>query len=232
MRALYVSLLITLVGPVCGTESQPFSWLKKITVDDTPVGDIEILYNPNNTKIINVSRNEEGYEFIRVLKTKIDSKSNYLYEVEYFEGMSVDPGFTLIKSENGQRKEIYTFGGTRMIIPGNGYIYTDGHTNTVFNERKKYRFEDDKVVEVPQPYYYIGLKTKTNKEIKIFSTKKMNNEVAKLTKGTEVEVILNEGEYYLVVTKFGLVGWFKPGFIQPAGLDHKSDITGLYFKGD
>ncbi|MDH5180159.1 MAG: hypothetical protein OEZ39_15990 [Gammaproteobacteria bacterium] len=214
------------------TAGEPFDWLSRELVESSPVGDIEVLYNKKHSKILNRRIVEEGEEAITVLSTRIDSQSDTIYEVEYYAGPSVDPSFTIYKITAGKRKEIGGFGATRVIIPGNGHLYSSGHTNTVFDERRKYKLDGDKLVEIKQPYYYVGLKSTVRQEIKIYATQKLQNEVARLTPGAEIEVLLNDDKYYLIRTQFGLLGWYKLTDVQPAGLDHKSVIPGLYYKGD
>ena len=48
-----------------------------------------------------------------------------------------------------------------------------------------------------------------------------------IAKGAELTVLINEGEFYLLKSAFGLVGWVKLNPSQSA-----EDIAGLFFAGD
>ena len=97
----------------------------------------------------------------------------------------------------------------------------------MFDQRKKFRLEKDKIIEVLQPYYYVGLESKVKKRINIYSTPQQDEVVASLPEGSPVTVLLNKGEQYLLKTSFGLVGWV----LIPGG-SQETPIEGLYFAGD
>jgi hypothetical protein len=53
--------------------------------------------------------------------------------------------------------------------------------------------------------------------------------VARVPKGSKVVVLLNQGDYYLIKTSFGLVGWLK---LPDEPLGSKPTIEGLFVAGD
>ena len=115
-----------------------------------------------------------------------------------------------------------------LIIPGNGSIYISGHTDNMFDTRKKFIYDGNKFNELIQPFYYVGLETFTIKPITLFSDTTLSNPVASLPENSEIEVLINRNDLYLIRTSFGLTGWLKIGPVSP---DY-SPIKGLYFAGD
>ena len=129
------------------------------------------------------------------------------------------------------KKKISSFPALGIIIPGNGTVYTFGHTNE-FNLRQKFKLEGSSFVEEIQPFYYIGLPSKTLREVKIHSDKELTKVIATLPANYEIEVLLAEKPFankiYLVRTNFGLIGWAALKVDQ-----YKSvDIEGLFYNND
>jgi hypothetical protein len=150
--------------------------------------------------------------------------------VLYSAGASDDPSFSIMKSANQKVEEFYC---TELYLNTNGVLYTAGHTNNMFNHRHKFLFQKDKIVEVSQPYYYVGLKGKTTKAITLYQEKTGNETVAQLPIAYEIEVLLAEKKndlerLFLVRTDFGLVGWLR---LSEKDL-YDRVIEGLYFAGD
>jgi hypothetical protein len=191
-------------------------------------GYIYIHYNDKISKVLLDKKNMVGISK-NILITQIDSKKKKEYYIEYSSGPSADPKFMIkVKTANGGFKIIKRLSGTEIFIPGSGKIYISGHTNNMFNSRKKYVLKDELLEEVIQPFYYVGLKTVTTQMVKIYSSKLQKNIVAILPEKSQVEVILNEGEFYLLKTPFGLLGWAR----VPESLSTNSPLKGLYFAGD
>jgi hypothetical protein len=233
-----LSLFLFLAGRVHG-EQVPASFenLSVLQVDDTPVGPIRILYEPKLTQVI-LKKDEEVYKEagvleIKAIKTKLAANEKEYYIVEYSQGPSVDPSFSIYQEGQDSDKAIFGIAATTLIIPGNGSIYAAGHTNNMFNKRRKFVFKKGKIVEVSQPFLYVGLDTKVNKDVTIYSTPGPTPDgydvVAHIPKGSKVSVLLNKNDYYLLATPFGLVGWTKIGY-EPIG--YPTTIEGLYDAGD
>ena len=153
--------------------------------------------------------------------------------VVFESGMSDDPEFSIFGK--GQ-KLIGHVSCLDMYINASGEIYTAGHANNMFNRRRKFQIQKDTLLEVKQPYYYVGLKGQLQKDITLYRDKTGPDVVAQLPKGYEVEVLLAESttkdyeidNLFLVRTDFGLVGWLRLSNEDTFG----GVLKELYFRGD
>ena len=150
--------------------------------------------------------------------------------IGYSEGASEDPEFWFYQQEEAGFRPLISVNGKQIFISGNGNIYVSGHTNNMFNKRRKFKFENDAIREVEQPLYFVGLQTKTLKTIKLYSDKSLDNILATLPANAPIEVVAaeyaNECQYFLIKTSFGLLGWWK--------LDnyYSSAVDKLFYAGD
>ncbi|MFB6320829.1 hypothetical protein [Saccharicrinis sp. FJH54] len=218
---------------------ESFSYLKSVELlsdfNIEQLGTPEFFYNPEITEVINrpIDSTHILYKEWAVdiclhefAITKIDKNSNVKYHICFDYGMSYDPNFTIYKVVNDSPKHILSVNGMKMYIPGNGNIYIEGHTNNYFNERRKFKLSNDSIVEVNQPFKYVGIKTKSNGVLKLYSTMNQKELVAVLPKNSEIEVLINMGNYYLIKSSFGLVGWWEfDGY-------YSEDIKEIFFNGD
>lgn len=230
----YIWFLLLMAGLAHANDlPQSFAGLETLELDFTQAGTIRIAYNPRISTVLNKERTGEdlGIKIIDAITTRINAADKTSYAIEYDEGMSVDPGFTIYKVGN-EPIEIGSFSATEIIIPGNGNIYLSGHTNNMFNTRRKFKLVGNKFIESKQPFYYVGLETQTNEAITLYASQEMKTSVAKLGKDSKITVLLNEGKNYLIKTSFGLVGWYRLEKEFPVGLHHKSALHGIYFNGD
>ncbi len=154
-------------------------------------------------------------------------------DIVYSAGLSGDPSYS-VSDITG--KILTSINCTDFYINDLGIIYTSGHTNNMFNQRRKFEIKKDTVLEVKQPYYYVGLKNKTLKPITLYKEKTGKEVIAQLPKNYTVEVLLAENtsdnfhshKYFLVKTEFGLVGWLR--LTDYEGYDPV--IEGLFYAGD
>jgi hypothetical protein len=162
-----------------------------------------------------------------VMKTKLNRNDKHAYKVVFSSGPSADPVYKLYKT--GADKPSYNFPGKEMYIPANGNVYTAGHANNVFNTRRKFVIDNGKAKEVDQPFYYVGLQSKTSKPLTIYKSTQEKQPIASIPADYTVEVLINEPgtNNFLVRTDFGLVGWIH--LDQVFG---QTVIEGLYFAGD
>jgi hypothetical protein len=204
--------------------SRSFPNLSEIKVDTR--WDVRVLYNPKVSTLINRKYHDTDpdSDYWKVVKTRI-SGTGQEYLVVFSEGLSDDPTFKIYKGE--ETEPIFEAFATGIVIPGNGFIYTSGHTNNMFDERKKFELRKGLFVEVKQPFYFVGLASKTKKSITLYAAKNLKGPVAALPAGSPVTVLVNEGKFYLVKTEFGLVGWVK---IDPN--NSEETIDGLVYAGD
>ncbi|MFW6224082.1 MAG: hypothetical protein ACOC4R_00330 [Bacteroidota bacterium] len=237
-KVLILNVVLFMLLAACdkkGGSDKPetFSHLETLKVesdkDKGASSDVMIYYDKSITTVLDekLSENDPLYseptpDDHKLIRTKINSGSSEEYMILFSFGVSLDPHFRIYHND----KHIGSVSGWELYVPGNGFLYTRGHTNNMFNQRRKFRFSGNSITEVKQPAYYVGLNSTTTKAIKIFSNKSLNNVLAELPSGTEVEVLVNEGPYFLVKTPFGLAGWIKPEPMEDSG------IEGFYYAGD
>lgn len=168
----------------------------------------------------------DPWDIQRVLMTKIDSEKPAQYYIDFDPGPSVDPSFRVVSVENGDI--LGEIAADYLIFPGNGFVYSYERSDRDFLQRRKYRIQEGKVVEVPQPFLYVGSEGRTLREIVLFDKKEGGGRVATVAKGEIVFVVLNDGAFYLVRTKSGLLGWVRLGEQEQKA----TWIEGLFFAGD
>jgi hypothetical protein len=170
------------------------------------------------------------YEKLAAFKNPLFKDSLY---VLFSHGPSEDPNFT-VSTKAG--KEIGSINGLEFYLTNSSTFYVNGHTNNLFNKKRKFEIRKDTVVEVAQPFYYVGLQSITLKDIVLYKDKTGSETVASLPKGYKVEVVLAEygkpdfelETHFLVKTDYGLMGWLR------LTNNESSDkvIKGLFFAGD
>lgn len=167
-----------------------------------------------------------------VAEIKINSYDENSYLLLYSPGPSADPTF-MITEKKDPSKVYCSFMATEIYIPGNGNIYTEGHTNSFFNIKRKYKFNERKTYEIKQQYYYCGMKTVTLKPVKLYKSSEMKTISAYLPVNYNVTVILMHGDdvdkagdvRFLLSTDFGLTGWVSLSFGPQI-------LKGIYYAGD
>lgn len=230
LRGLICSIFLLITLIVFNNESYG-NELEKIKIDETSIGPVYLHYNPMLCKVIltNVP-NESDIKTIRVAHTKLAKWNNDSLIIDYSEGGSIDPGFIIYHVKPSGLKRLSTLiDGLNIEIPGDGYLYIWGHTNSYFNLRRKFSLKNSRIQEVKQPFYYIGLNTETLTEISVFKTKKQKEMVAKLNKGTSITILLNSEDFYLLKTKRNILGWWLP---KKMSYFKSEEIRGLYRIGD
>jgi len=162
-----------------------------------------------------------------LLKTKLNKNIDKYYYITF----AVCPSPEFLFYEEGNNMPIGTQGVLNLVVSGNGIIYTSENLGN-FNLRKKFEYKNGKFLEVKQPYYYVGLKSKTLNTVNIYQTKDCKKLIATLPKNHEIEILLTDEpdsqEFYLVRTSFGLVGWAK----LKSGQGYSIDVEGLFYKND
>lgn len=227
LRHWLCCLSLTLSIPLAAAE--PFPGLQPIEIED--YFKVTIFYDPEVGRRVNEPLNPEGAQggeplVTRVLRTKIDRTKPEEVWIDFDPGPSADPG--IVVTRVGSEEPAGYVSGLSFYIPGTGAIYASGHTNTMFDSRRKYEFEGDKLSEVKQPFYWVGLESKALKDLALLSAKGGKEVVARLPKGSALTVVLAEGDWYLVKTPFGLVGWLEvKDYAQQA-----ETVEGLFFRGD
>lgn len=207
-----------------------FPGLKSLTLPGYEPASIH--FDPAITTVINRQLNPDAPDdgdipVIRVLETKLDRTSSQIWVIDYTEGPSADPEFMFTRKGAAEPAGYVT--ALELWLPGNGAAYAAGHADTMFDTRRKLVAKGDKVVEVAQPFYHVGLEGKALKDLVLYGAKDGKEVVANIPKGSPVTVLLASGEeWYLAKTAFGLVGWIR---VEPWTVD-ASVVDGLYYAGD
>lgn len=240
LKSALIGLTLLTTQVVDAQISEPFSYLNKIEIEEYKGAFLHL--NSSESVIINKKRIDlnshdiffaeecEGESMTLAAICKIDSKSEQKYAIVY--STCPGPEFIIYDSTNPD-KIIGVINADHLYINGSGSIYSSGGEGT-FDARKKYVLKNGKIEQVNQPFYYVGLKSKTLNPINIYDSKNLETKVASLPANYNIEIILSEQAFnetealYLVKTEFGLVGWTK----LKAGQYKAIDIEGLIYKGD
>ena len=206
--------------------------IKEVKLDDTSVGSVYFHYNSDLTNLLlkDITDKESEIFTLTVAEIKLSSSSKETFVLEYTEGGSTDPGFLFYKKNNDQLTQLsYLIDGLHILIPGNNFIYIWGHTNSDYNIRRVYKIENDKVEELSQPYYYVGIENKTLTDITIYESIAFKKTIDNIKKGDTVTVLLSDGSNYLIKTKNDIIGWWKP---ERSSYFKAEEIEGIYHIGD
>jgi len=163
---------------------------------------------------------------------KISQNQNQYFLVCYTDGPSGDPAYEFYFIDKNESEYIFTIAGSEIFIPGNGYLYVSGHTNNMFNKHKKFKFTGAGVEEVAQPFYYVGMQTKTITNIQLYSDYSCTQKLAVVGADSNIEIVAAEfddlSQKYLIKTPFGLLGWW----ILDQEYPKSEEIEGLFYSGD
>lgn len=204
-------------------EAPPYPHLKRIKGNGYTVA-----YSPSFCKKSYAKPKTDGPSYEHLLICRINRYSKTEYRVTFTEGPSDDPAFIIEVKKRSAWKFLKELGGNELYIPGNGNLYTRSRANEMFFTRKKFKVTPGWVKEAPQAYYYVGISTKTLRPIQLYLAPGSKKVVANLPKGYPVQVLVNQKQYYLVVTSFGLTGWAKLTGTQWENKVFKE----IYFAGD
>ncbi len=240
---LTLAFTLLLVKTLVGQNKKLFPSLNYVLINKTYKAGFN--YDPKTTRLINTpcflldKKNplfcykDSDYDYRTLVgkyKNKLMSDS---INICFIEGASADPEFD-IYTQNG--KLIGAISCLNFYITETGLIYTCGHTNSMFDNRRKFRLLKDTIIEVKQPFRYVGLKGKTLKPIILYQNKTGNEIVAQLSSRSEIEILLcepTENEFdternFLVKTEFGLIGWLR----TTTDDDQGTLLKEFYFAGD
>lgn len=165
-----------------------------------------------------------------VLVGRIDRNDADKYVIRYDDGPSCDPTFSLWKEGAGE--PIGEFGGDHLVVPGNGFLYVIRRSNRSFEGREKWAIRDGALVEIAQPLYSVEVATTTRKAIELRQQTRPDSElIANVPKGESVTVVAEQSidgsDWYLVRTRFGLLGWTQDG-----GYGDERQFEAIEFMGD
>ncbi len=141
-------------------------------------------------------------------------------------GGSNDPQCVFSASQDPEQEGV-AIPGTFFVIPGDGCVYGGGHSNNMFSARSLHCLKDGKLQPVAQPFSYAGFQSKTLRPLTLYADQKKSGIVTTIATGDFVEVVLQDGDFYLLRDGFGLVGWAALEQSQQA-----TDIEGFFYNGD
>jgi hypothetical protein len=202
-------------------------WTMKIAFPDDSV---RVRYNSELATPINKTFDPgAGWDMHQVVATKLSADSDETFLIIFDPGPSADPNFQVVRGEKlSDDAYLGSMNGLELTIPGDGFLYVSGHTNSTFNQRRKYRVAENGLEEIPQPFYYVGLQTATLKPVTLSTEPGGRETVAEIATGAPVEILLNKDDDYLVKTQEGLVGWFR----EKLATQDPEHFDGLFFRGD
>jgi len=237
-------------------QAEPFSYLEKVKVKTELKTDFFIHFNPKKYENIFKKRgkfpethpfyiNELGLDDIVIGVFDITGKGDKYY-VSFSTGPSFDPSYCFNKVDDvidaiSTGRKIYdckeTIYALSIVIPGNGGVYTYGHTNSMHDVRDKYIFENNKLVLVKQPFQFSGKHSKSLIDQVIYTDETLSTVSFKISKGYPVTVVGiksnsenkdSKQQLYIVASEFGLVG-----FVPVISSQYKANqFEGFFFNGD
>lgn len=243
IKQLTTTFLLLISLNAIGQTKSYFPNLTIVTIDKTYK--VLLGYDKSTTRLINkpcylLDKNDPLHCYIDsvvdtwsfVGKFKIKNMEDSL-NLKYSQGLSADPEFSIL-SETG--KELGKFSCLEFYINALGTIYTAGHVNNMYNKKRKFQILKDTIIEIQQPFNYVGVKGKTLKDITLYKSKIGDTVIAQIPKNQEIEIILAEGAtedysidyFYLVKTEFGLIGWLRLSKDDYQG----KVLENLFYKGD
>jgi hypothetical protein len=141
-------------------------------------------------------------------------------------GGSNDPQCVLSASQNPEQPGV-AIPGTLFVIPGDGCVYSAGHTNTMFSTRALHCRKEGMLQPIAQPFSYAGFQAKALRKLSLYADKQKSGIVTTIAPGAFVEVVLQDGDFFLLRDRFGLTGWAALEQSQQA-----TDIEGFFYNGD
>ena len=141
-------------------------------------------------------------------------------------GGSNDPQCVFSASQDPEQPGV-AIPGTLFFIPGDGCVYSGGHTNTMFDARALHCRKDGTLQPVAQPFFYAGFQSKALRKLTLYADKQKSGIVTTIAPGGFVEVVLQDGDFFLLRDGFGITGWAALEQSQQA-----TDIEGFFYNGD
>jgi hypothetical protein len=169
---------------------------------------------------------EAGVYMAYPLDVKLNADDTDYLVLRCDSGGSNDPQCVLSTSQDPE-KEGVAIPGTLFVIPGDGCVYSGGHTNNMFAAHALHCRKDGSLQPVAQPFSYAGFQSKALRAIPLYADKQKSGIVTTIAHGAFVEVVLQDGDFFLLRDAFGLTGWAALEQSQQA-----TDIDGFFYNGD
>ncbi|QJE95790.1 hypothetical protein [Luteolibacter luteus] len=230
LTILGLSLALATAQAADKSPAIPFPGLAtlKVSDGDGPFAQ-QVAYDASLAKVINkpILHEEGAPDVTRLISTKLDRTAKTSYFIDFDPGPSADPSYIVKDEKSGE--PVGMIPADLIAIPGNGFIYARCRSNVMHTEQRKYGMVEGKLVEIEQPFSYVGLDSKAKVALTLTSKKDGGEEIAKIPAGDSLQVVIRDDEHLLIKTQFGLVGWWK---MNPSVMHDNAEIEGIYYAGD
>jgi len=228
MKLLFGSgLVFSLLCGQAQAQEEGMRGLSHLTIDT--VLHASINYNARSCRLLmRRFTNDADIPFTDILLTRLVPALSDTFLIQYNPGPSDDPEFSIYRRKRDSLVELGSIGGLELSIPGTGFIFVSGHNDNMFNKRRQFSVTRAGLKEIQQPFYYVGLRSIAKNDIPIYGDTALAMKVLVLHKGSNVEVLLNRGDLYLLKTPYGIVGWTR----IPDNGSGDTPIEGLFYAGD
>jgi hypothetical protein len=169
---------------------------------------------------------EAGVTMAYPLDLKLSAEDKDYLVLRCDSGGSNDPQCVFSASQDPEQPGV-AIPGTLFVIPGDGCVYSGGHTNTMFSARALHCRKGAELQPVAQPFSYAGFRSKALRKLTLYADKQKSGIVTTIAPGGFVEVVLQDGDVFLLRDSFGLTGWTGLEISQQA-----TDIEGFFYNGD
>jgi hypothetical protein len=169
---------------------------------------------------------EAGVYMAYPLDVKLSADDKDFLVLRCDSGGSNDPQCVFSASQDPEQPGV-AIPGTLFVIPGDGCVYSGGHTNNMFSARALHCRRDAALQPVVQPFSYAGFQSKALRKLTLYADRQKSGIVTTIAPGAFVEVVLQDGDLFLLRDGFGLTGWTALEISQQA-----VDIEGFFYNGD
>jgi hypothetical protein len=167
-----------------------------------------------------------GVQMAYALDVKLKADDEDYLVVRCNSGGSNDPECVFSASQDPAQPGV-AIPGSVFVIPGDGCVYSGGHTNRMFGTRALSCVSAGVLKPRAQPFAYAGFPSKALRQLTLYGDQNETAVVTTIPAGGFVEVVLQDADSFLLRDRFGLTGWAK--------LEQKSEpteIEGFYYNGD
>jgi hypothetical protein len=169
---------------------------------------------------------EAGVYMAYPLDVKLSADDKDYLVLRCDSGGSNDPECVFSASQDPEQPGV-AIPGLVFVIPGDGCVYSAGHTDNMFSARALHCRKDGALKPVAQPFAYAGFRSKALRKLTLYADKAKSGIVTTIAPGGFVEVVLQDGDLFLLRDGFGLTGWAALEQSQQA-----TDIEGFFYNGD
>ena len=156
--------LVGWAQPGSGKASDSFGALATLRLrqdGDTP---FTLHYPPRLAKVLNQPIDDDLMLAWHALRIALQP-GGPVFTLDCDSGPSADPGCSFTPGQpraQGSGTQGHMIGGDKFFMPGNGFVYVDSYANDIYRVRRKWAVAaDGSATEVPQPYYYVGMQSRT-----------------------------------------------------------------------